>query len=233
MSNGSSFVIGGSENSIVIYNKSANAEQFILDYFENNGLAGQEIHRIEVRLSWNYIRHLRNRKHLDIDIETLLDVQKLATIFQESTKNKIVFDDTLFKTNDKHGNTHCKRVSVVDDLPIIIAEIGQLNPIMQISHYNNDLVDESILRQCYYRFLETGHREYFQNFRAIAQVARLDKNEVLMLMKKFNARYKGNRNLEIQQKMDYTINEYSRNAMLNLNLIWSGLMSKMKWISFW
>jgi hypothetical protein len=233
MGNGASFLIGGSENSIEIYNKSAHAEQFILDYFESNGLAGQEVHRIEARLSWNYIRHLRNRKHLSIDVETLLDEKKLATIFQESTKNKIVFDDTMFKTYDKHGNPHYKRVSVVDELPIISAEIGQLNQSLQTYHYKNDLVDERILRQCYYRFLETGQRIYFQNFKSIAKVAGLDKREALFLIKKFNFKYKGSRTLNILEKMEYVTNEYSRNPMLYLNLIWSGIVFKMKWISFW
>ena len=173
---------GGSENSIEIYNKTAHAEQFILDYFENNGLAGQEVHRIEARLSWNYIRHLRNRRQLNIDVETLRDEKKLATIFQESTKNKIVFEDTMFKTNDKHGNSHCRRISVIDDLPINTAAIGRLNPSLQINHYKNDSVDENIIRQNYFRYLESGNSEYLKNLKSSGRIAGYDKIKLSALI---------------------------------------------------
>ncbi len=204
MNNGSSFVIGGSENSIVIYNKSSHAEQFILDYFENNGLAGQEVYRIEARLSWNYTRYLRNRRQLNIEIETLLDERKLATIFQESTRSKIVFEDTMFKTNDIHGNSHYKRISVVDDLPISTAEIGQLNLSMQVNHYKNDSIDENIMRQNYFRYLESGNPEYFNNFKSSGKVAGYGKEKLDTLICKFNKKFMGNRTPEIINRMENT-----------------------------
>jgi hypothetical protein len=229
MCNGSSFVIGGSENSIEIYNKSAHAEQFILDYFENNGLAGQEVHRIEARLSWNYIRYLRNRRHLNIDVETLLDAKKLATIFQESTRNKIVFEDTMFKTNDIHGNSHYKRISVVDDLPISTAEIGQLNPNLQINHYKNDSVDKNIIRQNYFRYLECGNPEYLENFKSSGKVACYSKEQLSALISKFNKNFMGNRTSEIIERMEYAKKYISPKPAFKLGEVFYAMRLKLKW----
>lgn len=227
MNNGSSFVIGGSENSIEIYNKSAYAEQFILDYFEKNGLAGQEVHRIEARLNWNYIRHLRNRRCMNIDVETLLDEKKLATIFQESTKNKIAFEDTKFKTNDKHGNAHYKRISVLDDLPIATAEIGKLNPGLQINHYKNDSVDENIMRQNYFRYLESGNPEYLNNFKSSGRVAGFSKDQLATLINKFNKKFMGNRTLEVNKRMEYAM-KFNKSEF-KLGAVFYAMGLKLKW----
>jgi hypothetical protein len=233
MANGESFVIGGSENEVVIYDKALHAEDYIRTYFSNNGLDGKEVNRIESRLTWNYIRYLRNKKHLAIDVETLLDPGKLVTIFQISTMHKITFRDVISKKFDENRNAQYHDVSIIDDLQLESAEIGKLNDKMSISHYKTDSVDESILRQSYYRFIETNHQEYFQNFKSIAKVAGLDKKAALALINRFNTRYKGNRTLDIQEKMEYAIKEYSSKSKLNMNMIWSGIVFKMKWMSFW
>jgi hypothetical protein len=209
------------------------AEDYIRNYFLNNGLNGKEVSRIESRLTWNYIRYLRNKKHLAIDVETLLDPRKLVTIFQLSTMHKITFRDMMSRNFDGNRNAQYQDVSIIDDLQLKSAEIGKLNDKMSITHYKTDSVDESILRQCYYRFLETGNREYFRNFKAIANVAGLEKGEVLILINKFNARYKGNRTSDIQRKMDFAVNEYSKKPMFNIDLIWTVIVFKMKWMSFW
>jgi hypothetical protein len=229
MNNGSSFVIGGSENSIVIYNKSAHAEQFILDYFENNGLGGQEVHRVEARLSWNYIRHLRNRRHLNIDVESLLDEKKLATIFQESTKNKFVFDDTIFKTNDIHGNPHYKRISVVDDLPIATAEIGQLNHSLQINHYKNDAVDENIIRQNYFRYLESGNPEYLKNLKASFKVGGYNNSQLSAMIDKFNKKFMGNRTQDIIERMEYAKKYIWHEPKFSFGKVVYAIGLKLKW----
>jgi hypothetical protein len=202
MNNGSSFVIGGSENQVAIYNKSLHAEQYIRDYFSNNGLDGKEINRVESRLSWNYIRYLRNKKQLNIDADTLLDQGKLSTIFQVSTMHKITFMDMTSKSFDDNRNPQYQKVSIVDDLLLESAEIGRLNQSLQITHYKNESVDENILRQNYYRFLETGRREYFQNFNASGHAAGLNKIQLLGLISKFNCKYKGNRTIDIIERMD-------------------------------
>lgn len=229
MHNGTSFLLSGSENSIEIYNKTKHAEKFILDYFENNGLAGQEVYRIETRLTWNYIRHLRIRRLLNIDIETLLDEKKLATIFQESTKNKIVYEDTMFKTNDKNGNPHYKRISIVDDLPIITAEIGQLNPCLQTTHYKNDSVNENILRQNYYMFLESGNPGYLRNFKASGHVAGSSRNQLLGLINKFNSKYKGNRTIEIIERMERAKKYISPKSEFRLGEVFYAMGLKLRW----
>lgn len=229
MSNGYSFLIGGTENSIEIYNKSAHAEQYILDYFENNGLAGQEVHRIEARLHWNYIRHLRNRRCLNIDVETLLDEKKLATIFLESTKNKIVFEDSTLKTHDRHGNTHYKKISVLDDLPIVTAAIGKLNPVLQINHYKNNSVDENIIRQNYFRYLESGNPEYLNHFKSSGKVAGYNKEQLSALISKFNKKFMGNRTTEIVKRMEHAKKYISPKPEFRLGEVFYAMGLKLKW----
>ena len=229
MHNGTSFLLGGSENSIEIYNKTKHAEQFILDYFEHNGLAGKEVHRIEARLSWNYIRHLRNRRQLNIDVETLRDEKKLAMIFQESTKNKIVFDDTMFKTNDKHGNAHYKRISVVDDLPIATAEIGQLYQSLQINHYKNDAVDENIIRQNYFRYLESGNPEYLRILKANVKIAGYEDIQLSKMIDKFNRKFMGNRTMNIIERMKYARKYVSHEPKFNFGQVFYAIGFKLRW----
>ncbi len=201
MNNGSSFVIGGSENEVVIYNKSNHAEEYIQNYFINNVLDGNEVNRIESRLNWNYIRYMRNKKQLDINVETLLDPKKLVAIFQISTLNKLTFIDVLSKSFDGSRNPQYRKVSVIDDLPLESAEIGILNNTLRNSHYKTESIDENILRQNYFRFLETGKREYLRNFKASSKVAGYHKNKLSDMIYKFNRRYNGNRTPEINHRM--------------------------------
>lgn len=229
LNNGSTFLIGGRDNSIEIYNKSAHAEKFILDYFNNNGLAGKEVYRIEARLTWNYIRHLRNRRHLNIDVETLLDEKKLAMIFLESTKKKIVFEDTMFKTNDIHGNPHFKRISVVDDLPIATAEIGQLNSCLQNNHYKNSAVDENIIRQNYFRYLESGNPEYLRNIKSSGKVAGYKKEQLSALLIKFNRKFMGNRTTNIIKRMEYAGKFISSKPEYKFGEVLYAMGLKLKW----
>ena len=203
MNNGASFVVAGSDNEIAIYDKTKFSEQFILDYFTENGLSCKEVNRIECRLSWNYLRYLRNKKLLDIDVETLTDKKKLATIFRFSVTNKVVFMDLLSKTYDKERNPHYSKISVVDDLPIETADIGRLNPEYRVNHYKNGDIDENIMRQNYYRFLETGNRKYFRNFISSSSVAGCNKSQLLNFVRKHNIRYNGNRTSEIQERMEF------------------------------
>lgn len=201
MSNGSSFIVAGAGNEIAIYNKSRFAEDYILEYFRNNGLSGETINRVETRLTWNYIRYLRNKKRLDITVETLLDQKKLAEIFKISSINKIMFSDLEHKTYNDKRNAHYLKISIIDDLPIDTAQIGLLNPELRMKHYTNDSVDENILRQNYYRYLETGNYRYFRNFKSGGKVAGFRKDKMESLIVKFNNKYKGNRIPEVSKRM--------------------------------
>jgi hypothetical protein len=230
MNNGAAFKIAGSENEVAIYNKSKFAEEYILDYFLNNDLDEKKVYRIESRINWNYIRYLRNKKQLNISVETLLDPQKLATIFHLSTKHKITFQNQRVKTYDENRNPKFMNVSILDDLPLKSAEIGILNQKLNKYHYKTDSVDESIIRQNYYKFLETCNPEYFRILKESGKVAGLGKQEILALIKKFNDRYKGNRTLVVQEKMDYAIKEFSKRPKLDLFLVWSGITLIMKWL---
>lgn len=201
MHNGNSFVIEGSENEITIYNKSNKSEKFIQEYFSLNGLSNYNVHRIEARLTWNYLRYLRNRKGLDITVEALIDRGKLASIFKISTINKITFNDTLNSTYDKNRNKRFQSISIIDDLEIDSAEIGKLNPELQTSHYKTKSIDETIMRQNYYMFLETGNKAYLKNLKSSSKVAGYDKSQLINFINSLNNRYNGNRTFEVYERM--------------------------------
>jgi hypothetical protein len=229
MNNGSSFVVAGTDNEIAIYNKSKYAEDFILDYFKNNGLNGKHVYRIESRLRWNYIRYLRNMKLLDIDVEVLLDPRKLAKIFQVSTSNKITFQDKTMKTYNESRNPHYLKLSVMDDLSLQTAEIGKINAIPRINHYITESVDENILRQIYYRFLETNNNNYLQNLKASGKVAGFDNNQIICLVMKFNSRYKGNQTIQVKERMEHTLNALIRKSPVKFNGLFYAILLKFKW----
>ncbi|MBN1186500.1 MAG: hypothetical protein JXB49_29765 [Bacteroidales bacterium] len=203
LDNGSSFVIDGTDCAISIYDKSIHAEKYIMDYFLKNGLGDQKVYRIESRLKWDYIRYLRNRKSLDITVETLKDTRLLAKIFQLSTASKTSFLDLKDKVYDENRNAHYRRINILDDLPLETADIGNLNKEIRNTHYISESIDENIIRQNYYRFLETGKKEYFQNFRSSCSVAGYNLNQVLNYISRFNHSYKGNRTQEVLERMQY------------------------------
>jgi hypothetical protein len=231
MSNGSSFIIESSaesENKVAIYNKSHFSEKFILDYFVNNGMPVDNVNRIEARLKWNFIRSLINKKKMDITIETLLDAQKLATIFEISTLHKLTFHDLTEKSYDVNRNPDYATVSVLDDLSIATAEIGKVNPAFQINHYKKS-VDENILRQNYYRFLECGNNEYLRNFKASAKVAAINNNQLLALITKFNNKFMGDRREEIIRRMELAKKYIINPAGYNFRELFSSVKLKLKW----
>jgi hypothetical protein len=231
MSNGASFVIESSEeseNKVAIYNKSHFSEKFILDYFMNNGLSMDNVNRIEARLKWNYIRSLINKKKMNINIETLLDPQKLATIFEISTLPKLTFYDLTEKFYDANRNPVYTSVSILEDLPIATAVIGKVNPNLQVNHYKKS-VDESILRQNYYSFLECGNIEYLRNFKASAKVATINNNQLLALINKFNNKFMGDRREEIISRMEHAKKYITNPAGSNFRDLLSSVTLKLKW----
>lgn len=203
LDNGSSFVINGTDCAISIYDKSIHAEKYIMDYFLKNGLGDQKVYRIESRLKWDYIRYLRNRKSLDIAVETLKDARQLAKIFLLSSASKTSFLDLKDKVYDENRNAHYRRINILDDLPLETADIGNLNKEIRNNHYISESIDENIIRQNYYRFLETGKKEYFQNFRSSCSVAGYNLNQVLYYISRFNHSYKGNRTQEVLERAQY------------------------------
>ena len=230
MSNGSSFVIDGSDNEIAIYNKSEHAEDYIINYFTNNGFNGSEVFRIESRLKWNYIRKLRNKKLFDINVETLLDPKKLGTLFQVSTYNKITFKDKMIKTGYKNNRPVYLETSVMDEIFMEMAEIGKLNPEFQNNHYkDNNLIDENIIRQIYYRYLETGNEKYYKNLKASAGVAGYDDSKLKNCIMKFNHRYRGNRTIQITGRMQNALDRLSGKKSFSFQKSFYAIALKLKW----
>lgn len=228
MKNGSSFVIEGAENEIAIYNKTRHAENFIQEYFLNNGLANGDVNRIESRLSWNYIRYLRNKKGLDINVETLLDHGKLASIFKISTINKITFKDTSLSTFDQNRNKQYQDISIIDDLNIDTADIGKLNLELRLSHYKNPSVDENIMRQNYFLFLETGNKKYFRNFKSSSAVAGYNRIQLANFISKHNNRYNGNRTWEIHERMEFALGSISGNISGKMSRLFQSMIKELK-----
>jgi hypothetical protein len=228
MSNGHSFVVEGSENEIAIYDKSRNAEKFIQEYFINNGLANEEVHRVESRLTWNYIRYLRNKKRLDICVKTLLDQRKLASIFKISTINKITFKDTSISTFDSNRNKLFQNISIIEDMDIDTAEIGKLNPEIKASHYKTKSVDENIMRQNYYMYLETGNKRYLRNFKSSSMVAGYNEGQLINFVHKLNSRYNGNRTLEIQGRMKLADRTNFENFTMRINRVLRAKVNGLK-----
>ena len=228
MSNGSSFVIAGTENEVVIYNKSAHAEKYIQEYFENNGFSGCTVYRIECRLKWNYLRYLRNTKHLNIDIESLLHPGKLATIFRISINHKTTFVDLQSKSFDQNRNPSYNKINIIDDLPLEIAEIGNLSSVPGNSHYKTETTDENIIRQNYYRFLETANPEYFRIFKASCAVAGFNRNKIANFINKFNSNYRGNRTTDVLERMEYAHHYFSSKHVFQVKEFLASIGVKLK-----
>ena len=228
MHNGTSFVIAGTENKIAIYNKSRFAEDFIHDYFSNNGLAKCDVHRIESRLTWNYIRYLRNKKGLDINVETLLDQGKLANIFKISTINKLTFKDTSISTIDYNRNKQFQTISIIDDLNIDTIDIGKLNPEIKASHYKTASIDKNIMRQNYFMFLESGNKKYFKNFKSSSSVAGYNRSQLINFVHRLNSKYNGNRTREIHERMGYAEKNIAGSYTDKLNRLFHSMIIEMK-----
>ena len=214
LDNGSSFVIDGTDCAISIYDKSIHAEKYIMDYFLKNELGDQKVYRIESRLKWDYIRYLRNRKGLDITVETLKDPKQLAKIFQLSTASKTSFLDLKDKVYDENRNAHYRRINIMDGLPLETADIGNLNKEIRNNHYISESIDENIIRQNYYRFLETGDKQYFMNFRSSCSAAGSDLNQIINYISRFNHGYKGNRTHQVLERMAYASRWFSGRGLM-------------------
>ena len=185
-------------------------------------------HRIESRLSWNYIRYLRNKKGLDINIETLLDPRKLASIFKISTINKITFKDITISTFDHNRNKQFQDITIIDNLDIDTAEIGKLNQKRQLSHYKNPSVDENIMRKNYFLYLETGNKKYFRNFRSSSTVAGYNRSQLLNFVSKHNKRYNGNRTHEIHERMEFAFENISGNLSYKIYKLFNSMIKELK-----
>ena len=165
---------------------------------------------------------------MNINVETLLDPQKLATIFEISTLPKLTFYDLTEKFYSANRNPVYTTVSILEDLPIATAEIGKVNPTLQVNHYKKS-VDENIIRQNYYRFLECGNNEYLRNFKASAKVAAINNNQLLALITKFNNKFMGDRREDIITRMELAKKYIMHSAGSNFRELFSSVTLKLKW----
>jgi len=233
LDNGNTFNIRGTCNFISIYEKTRHAENYILDFFKSNGFGDCPVFRVEARLNWNYLKSKMHNKNVLINLETLLDRKMLATLFKMSVENKLIFSDLRTKSYDSNRNIKFQKVAILSDIHLDTAGLLKYNPELRNQHYKSENSDENILRQNFYRFLETDKQEYFRIFKANGKVAGLDDRQLLSLIEKFNSRYKGNRTATVQSRMDYAVRWYSKRPKLDLNNVWSAIAFKMKLMFFW
>jgi hypothetical protein len=165
---------------------------------------------------------------LDIHVETLLNQGKLANIFKVSTINKITFKDTSSSTFDINRNIKYQSISIIDDLDIDTAEIGKLNPELRASHYKNPTIDENIMRQNYFLYLETGNIKYFRNFKSSGSVAGYSRGQLLNFLSKHNIRYHGNRTHDITERMEFAVGSISGNITVRISRLFHSLIKDLK-----
>jgi hypothetical protein len=210
LDNGHTFNIRGTCNNISIYTKTSHAESYILDFFKLNGFGDTDVYRLEARLNWNYLKTKMNYKKVLVNVETLLDKRLLATLFKISTENKLIFSDLRTKYYDNNRNIKFEKTSVIDDVQIETAELLKYNPELKNNHYKADNVDENILRQTFYMYVQTGNKQYLYNIKHCAEAASMNYAYVHNLLQNFACKYRGNQTKESQQRMDKAIMYYKK-----------------------
>jgi hypothetical protein len=228
LNNGTTFNIRGKCNMISIYQKTSYAEDYILDFFKLNGFGDNPVYRVEARLNWNYLKSKMSYKKVRIDLETLLDIGMLTTLFKMSIENKLTFSDLRTAHYDRSRNLVSDKVSILDDICLDTAGLVKFIPIPNFTHYKSDNVDENILRQLYYRYLESGKQEYFIAFMTSTKAACLKDDQVLKLVYKFNSRYKGNRTSSTQNRMEYAEIRISKRPKFLFSKLMLGIQRKLK-----
>lgn len=228
LDNGATFNIRGKCNMISIYEKTSYAEDYILDFFKLNGFGSRPVYRVEARLNWNYLKSKMSYKKVKIDLETLMDIGMLTTLFKMSVENKLTFSDLRTKHYDKSRNLVPDKVCVLDDICLDTAGLVKFIPIPNSNHYKSDNVDENILRQIYYRYLESGNQKYLIAFMASTKAACFKNDQVLTLVYKFNSRYKGNRTASAQDRMEYATIRYSKKPKFPFSKLISRIECKLK-----
>ncbi len=210
LDNGYGFRIKGKSNSIHIYNKTNHSQDFIKDFFNANELGDEPVYRLECRLNWNYLKYLINKKSILVAPEILLNERMIAGLFEMSVRNKLTFYDLRTTYFDESRNPQTDKVSILDDIHLCKTELLVFNPMKQSKHYKNENIDEDIIKKTYYIFLETGKKKYFENIRHNADAAQMNDSQVLVLIHKFNQKYRGDRSCYVTARMDYTIVAYQR-----------------------
>jgi len=120
----------------------------------------------------------------------------------------------------------------LDDLPLETADIGYLNKEIRNNHYISESIDENIIRQNYYSFLETGNKQYFMNFRSSCSAAGYDLNQFFNYISRFNHGYKGNRTQVILERMKYANRWFSGRGLIRFKDGIRNMANKMRALLF-
>lgn len=228
LNNGSTFNIRGTCNMISIYEKTNNAENYISNYFNLNGFEDMKVYRVEARLNWNYLKSKMYNRKILINIETLLDKKMLATLFKISVENKLTCKDLRTKYYDKNRNIKFEKVSILDDIHFDSADLLKANPELNCKHFKTEDV-KSILTQVYYRYLMSGNKKYFKSIINISDAGGYDHNHTYEVIKKFNMKYKGNRTLTINQRMEFVLRHFAKKTPVSINDLFRSISLKLKW----
>ncbi|MFW6046503.1 MAG: hypothetical protein ACOCP4_01785 [Candidatus Woesearchaeota archaeon] len=211
--------IGGSTKSIVIYNKSNYAEDYIKEFFANNGLTGNSVNRLECRFDSKYLSTFQTNRDIRVDLKSLADDGTLAEIFLLFVKTNLEYKDLRTKRYNNNRNVEYDRVSIIDGFDFETKNLEKFNASFRTSHYKNDKSMDAI-RLLYYDYLDNDNIK-LKDIKRLAKRYKIKKNELLSLLKKWDKNYNGSKTKSIKAKMNYAINyiNSSRFRCLGISII--------------
>jgi hypothetical protein len=161
-----------------------------------------------------------------------MDVRNLSSMFKISTVNKITFKDKSTRTCYINRNIKYQSISILDDLEIETAEFCILYPDLHRSHNKNNSVDEDIMQQNYFMFLETGNMKYLRNFKYRRSVAAYSRSQLLNFVNKQNTRYNGNRTQVIKDRKIFANEIISVNYKDLMKRLFQLMLEELKSVRF-
>lgn len=194
-------IIGCSSKSVAIYNKSNYAENYIKEFFQNNGLGNTDVNRLECRFDSSYLSTFKSRHNIKVDLDSLVDDGKLSKLFLMMIKKSVDYKILKSKRHDKNRNPYYDIKSIIDGVSFKTRKLEKYNSEIRINHYK---VDKSfdILKMLYYQYLE----EKGFNIKIIKKYAnsiKISREELISWLCAFNSKYNGHKTTIIKEKMRY------------------------------
>jgi len=215
----SEIIIGGSSKSVVIYNKSNHAENYIKEFFKNNGLSDTDVNRLECRFDSGYLSTFQKRHNIKVDLDSLVDDGKLSKLFLMMIKKSVEYKVLKSKRYDRNRNPHFDIKSMIDGISFETSKLEKYNSEIKLNHYKEDKSFD-ILKMLYYQYLE----EKGFNIKILKKYAiniKISREELKLLILKFNNKYNGHKTKNIKEKMRYAEKFISAKGVeaVKLNLI--------------
>jgi hypothetical protein len=186
---GKQFLIKGKTSSLMIYEKTSYAEDFIHSFYHLNGFNNRNVYRMETRIRWSCLRQVINRKGYLISAETLLDGKNLLAIFVECARPKLTYKDTRQHYFDKNKNKKFPLISVLDFVNFEYAKLPVYNMEQKKS---SELIsgDENLIRKPYAEYLKNGNEHYLESIKHIVKANDISEESLLIYLSRFNKKNK-------------------------------------------